>query len=308
MDARSVLLGLLGRFPQRGASGCSRSHVMDADGYSMERVSYETEPGEAVSAYLLLPEGKGPHPAIVACHQHNDEYFVGKSEPAGLFCSMSGAFGAAFCRAGFAVICPDCLGFEDRRPPEFERKANPFLEGFGYERHLFIDYLLSGSTLQAKYISDLVCAVDVLASLPEVDSSRIGVCGHSLGGQEALWLGWYDERVKAVACSCGTAEIQDLQDSCINHNLAMYLPGLLGKGLDMHSVIASMAPKPFMLMYGADDPIFPSWSVDALAGKVEEAYAERGAAGSFIHRCYGHGHGFYPEMQEDAIRFIADHL
>ncbi len=307
-ERRAELLSLLGGFPEKGSPLVRREHLMDAEGYSAEKVFYEVSPGESVSALLLLPEGNGPHPGIVACHQHNDEYFVGKSEAAGFYQSISGGFGVRLCRAGFAVICPDCLGFEDRRPAEYERRANPFLEGSAYERYLFIDALLRGSTLQARYISDLSRAADVLSSLPEVDGSRLGAGGHSLGGQESLWLGWYDERIKAVVCSCGAAEIRDLQRERINHNFAMYIPGFLKAGFDMHSVVSMMAPKPLFMLYGTDDPIFPSWSVLSLAERAEKAYEEMNAASSFQCRGYDHGHGFYPEMQEDAAAFLSLHL
>ena len=69
-----------------------------------------------------------------------------------------------------------------------------------------------------------------------------------------------------------------------------------------------MAPKPLFMLYGTDDPIFPSWSVLSLAERAEKAYEEMNAASSFQCRGYDHGHGFYPEMQEDAAAFLSLHL
>jgi predicted dienelactone hydrolase len=46
-------------------------------------------------------------------------------------------------------------------------------------------------------------ALDVLTMLPEVDSERFAVIGHSLGGHNALFLAAFDTRIKAVVSSCG---------------------------------------------------------------------------------------------------------
>ena len=305
---REMVFKLLGTFPVKAVTDARRQMLIRKDGYSIEEVCYETEPGEVVSAYLLIPEGKGPFPGIVACHQHNDEYFIGKSEPAGFYRNGAGAFAVSLCKAGFAVICPDCLGFESRRPLEYERVANPFLDGAAYERHLFIDYLLRGSTLQAKYIFDYSRAVDILSSLPEIDASRIGAMGHSLGGQEAIWLCWYDPRVKAAVCNCGAAIIADLQCTCINHNFAMYLPSLLSYGMDMNDVISQIAPKPFALFYSADDPIFPSFSVRKLSSIVKTSYETTGAGDVFVCREFPGGHGLSSEAENAAISFLSSAL
>ena len=54
-----------------------------------------------------------------------------------------------------------------------------------------------------KGIWNHMVAVDLLQSLKEVDSSRIGCIGHSLGGHNSLFLAVFDTRVKAVVTSCG---------------------------------------------------------------------------------------------------------
>ncbi len=51
----------------------------------------------------------------------------------------------------------------------------------------------------AKKIEDLKNAISFLASLPEVDPSKIGACGISMGGGYVLQLAAWDRRIKAVA-------------------------------------------------------------------------------------------------------------
>jgi uncharacterized protein len=50
----------------------------------------------------------------------------------------------------------------------------------------------------AKKIEDLKNAISFLASLPEVDPSKIGACGVSMGGGYVLQLAAWDRRIKAV--------------------------------------------------------------------------------------------------------------
>src|SRR5436305_1078777 len=57
------------------------------DGYRIESVTYEVEPGDRVPALVLIPDGvTASHaaPALAVWHQHNGAYHIGKIEPAGL--------------------------------------------------------------------------------------------------------------------------------------------------------------------------------------------------------------------------------
>ena len=308
MDNKNLIIRLLGTMPENSNQNYRRERYLDFSSYYIDRIFYELEPGEEVSSLLMIPRKNKPCPAIIACHQHNDEYFVGKSEVAGLY-ETPNSFGRTLCDAGYVVFCPDFLGFEDRRPKEYERKANHFLESDGYERYLFIDYLLKGSTLQAKNIFDLSRAIDILERLPEVDSSRLGVCGHSLGGQESIWLGFFDSRIKAVVSNCGVARIKDLQSIKINHNYAMYLPSLFAVGLDMDDVVSALAPKPLCILQGEEDKIFPSSSVSAVIEKAKARYTESGYPERFVAKFFpGTPHIFSEKAQQEMVSFLGRFL
>ena len=184
------------------------------------------------------------------------------------------------------------------------RKSEPGLADGQYERHQFIEYLLHGSTLQAKYIADLTRAVDVLAAQPETDPNRIGAVGHSLGGQEALWLFWYDLRVRALVTSCGFCNIKDLQQRGINHNYAMYLPGFLNKG-DMQDIVTMLCPRPVCVCHGAQDPIYPVDSVQQVIDRAEQVYRDAGCTDHFQSAIFPNaGHVFEEEQQKYAIDFL----
>ena len=207
-------------------------------------ITYGVEAGEKVSAWLLMPQGAAPpggRPAVLAIHQHANQYDLGKAEPAGLSGNSMYAYGQELCRRGYVVLCPDLLCFEDRRPTYEVRQANRALDDAGYERFEFTRRLLAGSCLQTKYLHDLTCAVDLLASLPGVNRERLGVIGHSLGGLEALWLTWYDARITAAVSSCGFGLLRTLVRDGINHGFATYVPGML-EVCDLDALAGSVGP------------------------------------------------------------------
>src|SRR4029078_8722446 len=72
-------------------------------------------------------------------------------------------------------------------------------------------------TLMGLLITDNIRGVDLLCSLPYVDSQNIGATGSSGGGNQTMWLTAMDERVKAAVpvVSAGTFESYIMGSPCI---------------------------------------------------------------------------------------------
>jgi dienelactone hydrolase len=307
---RDAILERLGRIPGRTPLDAALGSPIDGGDHTRTLVTYTVEPGERVAAWLLRPSGATPEggwPGLLAIHQHAGEYHLGKSEPAGLTANPMYHYGLDLCRRGYAVLCPDHLCFEDRRPDAAVRAANPHLDGERYETFEFTRRLLMGSSLQAKYLHDLRCALDVLAGLPYVDADRLGAAGHSLGGQETLWLMWFDDRLRAGFSSCGFAPIRAILAAGINHNKAMYVPGLL-ELCDVDDLVVSLAPRPFMLSAGERDLIFPIVSVHQLCARAREAYGRTSASDCFQAAIFPEGHSLPDAIKERAYEFLDQHL
>ena len=64
-DFRRTLTRLLGRTPARAPLRAMLLEWVRLPGIVREKVSYTVEPGERVSAYLFLPEGKGDRKSVV---------------------------------------------------------------------------------------------------------------------------------------------------------------------------------------------------------------------------------------------------
>jgi dienelactone hydrolase len=300
---RPRILTHLGPFPPRVPLRPRVGVTIDEGAYARARVTYAVGPGERVPAWLLTPHGVAPPggwPALVAVHQHANRYDLGKAEPAGLAGDPMYHYGRELCQRGYVVLCPDLLCFEERRPA---REARTAREGAENERFEFTKRVLSGSCLQTKYLHDLTCAVDLLASLPSVNRERLGVIGHSLGGLQALWLAWYDARIMVAVSSCGFGLLRTLVRDAINHGFATYVPGLLDV-CDLDMVAAGVAPRAFMLTAGESDPLFPSDGVRIIATATRRQYAAAGASERFEAILFPDGHSFPDEVKAEAYAFL----
>lgn len=222
---RDKILECLGVFPNKVDLDLIEIEDIDKGNYIQKLVEYNVEENERVKSYLLVPKNITKAPGILAIHQHHSNWDVGKSEVVGLTNDPMYSYGVDLVNRGYVVIAPDIICFEDRKD---NGKFNVDTESKSkFERFKFCDYLLRGSSLQTKTIHDLSVAIDVLISLDYVDSDRLGTIGHSLGGQEAIWIEWYDKRIKVGASSCGLSMMKDIIENKILHSFFLYVPNML---------------------------------------------------------------------------------
>jgi len=307
MTIRAFVLQLLGEPPLEAAADVAVRSERALPWGRRLLVDYAVGDGERVPAYLLIPAATraagGRLPGVVAVHRHSGRFCLGKSEPAGLSADAMYHYGLELCRRGYVVLCPDLPGFEDRRPPEYERAEGTVPDGEPYERFLAARLLLEGSSLRARRTFELVRALDVLAGLDEVDANRLGAIGHGLGGHEAFWLAWYDARVRAAVCGCGLSTLGSILRHHIPPNPALWLPGLL-RVADLDAAAADLAPCPFLLAAGEDDPLFPIDGVRQVIAAAQAAYARAGVAEQFRALIFPGGHSFPQAVREEAYRFL----
>lgn len=290
---RRTLVRLLEGRPGRCALRPTIHERMPLQGCVREKVSYAVEPKERVSAYVFLPEGEGWRPAVLCIHQHNREFHLGKSEPAGLAGNPEQFYALELAKRGYVTLAPDALGFEERQHGR--------LRGQDYERFEATKRLTEGSCLQAKMLWDLRRGVDYLTARKEVDPRRIGCLGHSLGGQEALFLSAVDRRIAAAVASCGFSSYRAIFGGAILHNFAAYVPGLLRYG-DLDRVLGLVAPRPFLVLAGGADPIFPLEGVQATVQGARRAYGRsKDRLGLEI---LAGGHSFSAPMREAAYAWF----
>jgi dienelactone hydrolase len=269
------------------------------DGYVEQRIAYAGAEGP-VPAYLLMPEpDRGPqsHPGVVVHHQHHSQWHWGKSEVAGRAGDPLQAFGPALARRGLVVLAPDAVGFEDRRAsgPGIGPAADDGRQHFnemGYR-------LVLGGLLMTTVLRDAAVALSVLSAHPAVDAGRVGVAGHSYGGNTTLFHGALDERVRFACASGAACTYRRRMADRTAIELAQLVPGILAVA-DIDDVVGLIAPRPLLLVSAPDDV----YSADADA--IERSVAPLFPPGALRHARFEGGHALTPERFELIVEWLAE--
>jgi hypothetical protein len=213
---------------------------------TQHQVRIEIAPGRFTDdAYLLIPDGDGPFPAVVVVF-YEARTGIGRGKAARL------DFAWQLARRGFVTLS---LG----SPPEtYFPDAKGRLQPLSFHAYVAAN------------------CYTLLASLKVVDPRRIGIVGHSYGGKWALFAACLDERFACAAWS-DPGVVFDERRANVNYWERWYLghepgkarpPGVPGeknprtgaykrlveRGHDLHELHALMAPRPLLVSGGSEDP------------------------------------------------------
>lgn len=303
-DFRERLLACLGgEFPPPCALAPEVEKTIDREGFRIEVVTYAVEPEDRVRGLLLIPSGvDAAHPAPGVCvwHQHNGEWHLGKSEPAGLAGNPIHHTGAALAREGYVVFCPDALCFEDRRDSKLKDGA--------FERFEFLRYVVAGKCMAWKNILDMRRAVDYLVTRPEVQAERLGCYGHSMGSTHAWMVGPWEPRLKAIVGNCCLPTYRGIHAEHMLHCFPNFIPGLFAFG-DTPDVAALIAPRALHLNFGTLDTGSPIGEVRRGVEVIRQNYLAMHAESQFTWLIEeGIGHTLTEAMWGNVKRTFAKHL
>jgi dienelactone hydrolase len=275
--------------------------VFEEDGYRRLRICYPSEEGDQIPAYLLLPNGEGPFGAVLVHHQHNSQRHFGKSEVCGLVGDPWQAFGPALAKQRFVVLAPDSICFEDRRRNRAGTEAD---EAADVAQHFneMCYRLLRGDTLMRKVLSDSAQAISLLRLHALVDPERVGMLGHSYGGNTVLFHGAVDERIH-FACSSGAAcTYQYKMSHQIGIEMAEVIPGF-ATHFDIPDLVACFTPRPILLVSATEDKA--SQDAEKIVTLAQETCASMGIAASTEHKRYQGGHALTQERFADILHWLA---
>ena len=273
------------------------------DGYRIESVTYEVEPGDRVPAMLLTPDGvdaNHPAPAVAVWHQHNGEWHLGKSEPAGLVGNPMHHTGVALVKEGYVVLCPDALCFEERQ--------DKHLRHGDFERFEFLRYVVAGKCMAWKNILDMRRAVDYLCSRPEVKAGRIGCYGHSMGSTHTWLVGPWEPRLVCLVGNCCLPTYAAIHRTHFLHCFPNFIPGWFQYG-DTPDIAGLIAPRALHMNFGELDDGSPIQEVREGIKTIARAYEQAGAADRFSHYIEpGAGHTLSDDMWRRALAWFRKHL
>jgi dienelactone hydrolase len=295
-----VALGLW-PMPQHGPVVATIHSPMQRDGYTVEKVYFESVPGHYVTGNLYRPKAGGKHPAVLCPHGHwADGRLHDAGEAAAKKSVADGAerfpesaryFLQAKCaqlaRMGCVVFHYDMIGFADSQ-------AVPHKDGF-----LDPAAILRLQSAMGLQTWNSIRGLDFVLGLPDVDTTRVGVTGASGGGTQTFILAALDERVTAAfpAVMVSTA----MQGGCVCEN-APYLR--LGTGnVELAGLIA---PRP-LGMTGARD-----WTIDIESRGLPELkalYRLYGAENRVMAKCFPQfGHNYNQVSREVMENFFNEQL
>jgi dienelactone hydrolase len=294
-----------GTFPKPGPLFPEIKETIRKDGYRIESITYEVEANDRVPALLLIPDtatAQRPGPGIAVWHQHNGEYHLGKSEPAGLAGNPMHHTAVALVREGYVVLCPDALCFEERQDPTGKLKKGD------YERFEFLRQVVRGRSLAWKNVLEMRRAVDYLCARAEVLDDQIGCYGHSMGSTHAWLAGPLETRLKCVVGNCCLPSYEAIEHEHLLHCFPNFVPGWLQYG-DTPDIAALIAPRALHLNFGELDGGSPIGFVRKVLPRIEQAYKDAGVPDNFTYFIEpGKGHVLSEAMWQHVKEVFSGHL
>lgn len=235
-------------------------------------IEFENEAGITVPAWLLVPDGATkPGPAVIAVHGHG----IGMDATIGL--GREGQpdqfdyhqeFARTLCLRGMVVLAPELSSFGRRRELQDISSGDPTRSSCQVQAGRG---LMLGRPILGERVRDVLSAFELLASLPIVDPSRVGIMGGSGGGAVALLASALEDRLRATVISnyFNTFAASLLS---VNHCICNFVPGLL-LDAEMADIAALIAPRSLLIASGAEDHIFPLTGVQTGYVELQRAYA-----------------------------------
>jgi Abhydrolase family len=296
---RAKLVDLLGGFPEeRTPLEPAVLEVCDRPTYRRTRLLFESRPGLSVAADLLVPKDaadRGPLPTVVCVPGHGR----GLDDVAGLARTdgdedgddgqrgYQRSFALQAVEHGLAALAIEPLGFGHRRDAA-TASAGPDAAACQPAAGAA---LLLGETMIGWRVWDVMRALDLVETRPELDAGRVGCVGISGGGTCTLFAAALDPRIRCAYVS-GYLSTFRASIMSISHCIDNYVPGIL-EWAEMYDVAGLVAPRALFSEAGDQDPIFPVAASRDSYRRVSRVYAALGAEDRVRQEVFEGGHLFH---------------
>lgn len=209
------------------------------------RVRFSMTPNHTTEGYLLVPPGEGPLPAVITVYYEPETAIGRKGE--------NRDFALALARRGYVTLSMG-TGASIYYPTKADAELQP-LSALAYAA---------------------ANAYHVVTTRDEVDPNRVGIVGHSYGGKWAMFASCLYDKFACAAWSDPGIVFDETRGN-VNYWEPWYLgydPGekrpagipddgrprtgaykrMIEQGWDLHELHSLMAPRPFLVSGGAEDP------------------------------------------------------
>lgn len=301
------------------------------DGYKAQKIAFNINAYSRITAYLLIPDGKGPFPTVNALHDHGAHLFIGKEKMIRPFFTpeeQDAPAKQALCQEilddadawarqlydnqyvgdylakhGYVVFSADAPMWGERgRKEGVDRNKYDLIAG---------NMMMLGRDLSAFMTYDDISSTEFLASLPMVDAKRIGCVGCSMGAYRSWMLSALSDRIKAGASICWMittdAQLTRRFGRKENGGFANCIPGLR-QYLDYPHIASLACPKPMLFINGTKDKLFPVPGVKDAFAEMHKVWKSQGADNLLDTELWEIPHSCGLKAQEKMLDFLDKNL
>lgn len=301
------------------------------DGYKAQKIAFNINAYSRITAYLLIPDGKGPFPTVNALHDHGAHLFIGKEKMIRPFFTpeeQDAPAKQALCQEilddadawarqlydnqyvgdylakhGYIVFSADAPMWGERgRKEGVDRNKYDLIAG---------NMMMLGRDLSAFMTYDDIASTEFLTSLPMVDAKRIGCVGCSMGAYRSWMLSALSDRIKAGASICWMittdAQLTRRFGRKENGGFANCIPGLR-QYLDYPHIASLACPKPMLFINGTKDKLFPVPGVKDAFAEMHKVWKSQGADNLLDTELWEIPHSCGLKAQEKMLEFLDKNL
>ena len=301
------------------------------DGYKAQKIAFNINAYSRITAYLLVPDGKGSFPTVNALHDHGAHLFIGKEKMIRPFFTpeeQDAPAKQALCQEilddadawarqlydnqyvgdylakhGYVVFSADAPMWGERgRKEGVDRNKYDLIAG---------NMMMLGRDLSAFMTYDDISSTEFLASLPMVDAKRIGCVGCSMGAYRSWMLSALSDRIKAGASICWMittdAQLTRRFGRKENGGFANCIPGLR-QYLDYPHIASLACPKPMLFINGTKDKLFPVPGVKDAFAEMHQVWKSQGADNLLDTELWEIPHSCGLKAQEKMLEFLDKNL
>ena len=301
------------------------------DGYKAQKIAFNVNAYSRITAYLLIPDGKGPFPTVNALHDHGAHLFIGKEKMIRPFFTSEEQdapekqalcqeilddadawarqlydnqyVGDYLAKHGYVVFSFDAPMWGERgRKEGVDRNKYDLIAG---------NMMMLGRDLSAFMTYDDISSTEFLASLPMVDAKRIGCVGCSMGAYRSWMLSALSDRIKAGASICWMittdAQLTRRFGRKENGGFANCIPGLR-QYLDYPHIASLACPKPMLFINGTKDKLFPVPGVKDAFSEMHKVWKSQGTDNLLDTELWNIPHSCGLKAQEKMLEFLDKNL
>jgi cephalosporin-C deacetylase-like acetyl esterase len=242
-DVLAAARELSGYRPQPGPLPVTHYGTLRANGYRVEKLVYESEPGILIPAVLAIPAQQGSsHDAVVYVDGHGKAAVASKL--------------AKWMKNGTVVLAIDARGFgETQSKSEAAREDNR--NWFGDASSTSSAFLL-GKTLVGLRALDIIKGFELLSERTDLSLTNMRVIGIEAASVPALFAAALDSRIQSVELDGMLMSYRSVIETPIHrHAYEQVIPGVIRK-FDLPDLVAALSPRPVRITSLVDamgDPV-----------------------------------------------------